>query len=1247
MGKSIYTRYKERLIEIGGKSKCLYLSRLTKNSSYDLCRLLEGRKQKCDDFLHFLFSEKETSFPLVEKKDYEVLYLTSLLSDEIKRKNVIGEEQPTRKKVKASQDKPLDAEISALKTIKREMEDIEKETGRYELYIGYPFVYGSFSQNGKKTPIKAPLLLFPVRLEFGADGTVDILHYDSQKIRINPALIYAYGQARRLSFDSLELEFDDFSDFRNVSDVLRYLASFHIAIRPFSSPELQPFSRFKDSDSTSLFLHSTAVLGRFPIANSIYTDYSELEKRKLTNEAIDELLTPRAFKAKQLRIKRMRIVRKKAAQIHMPSYAVRAMDFAQSQVVKKANESGNIVIFGPPGTGKSQTIVNIITDALVKNKRVLVVSQKKAALDVVFNRLGDLKSKAMYIGDESKDKAQFYKRAAEAHNAAMAQSVQTDWIQKEYRELESKIENECQSLKEIETIMNERRPFGISLSEMYRASAIIAKGTSEYAVYQRLLTYPEILSLGYKELKDALFVIGSNDLAKSYYNFMTDKENNPVINFLRPNLDIPTLGDVIGQLNALQKSRKGYFNTSKYPYYRQVLAFYNDIDEVKKVKAVAKLTSKMAGKGVSCEDVLTAFAETKNAMAKYLTEYECLNRILTPDGYLTVIDNILRGNTSYVKFVLEALDNYLALENFVKLLDSLGENELSILNFAYAESRNYKNFLEILDQILPLCIYHVLLQYEEEYRERFATTVNFGNISRRISDMQARQLVLNAKLVESANILAYQKLFSESKDSQDYLHQISKQQKFWPIRQTMETYGHYLLTLFPCFLLSPENVSSVLPLVKNLFDIVIFDEASQVFIENTIPTIYRGKNVVVAGDEKQLRPSATFVRRYLGTDEDVRDVSMQAALEVDSLLDLAVSRYDRASLTYHYRSRYAELIAFSNRAFYNSDLQIAPNISKNHDTPPILFNKVDGQWLDRKNVKEATAVVNEVKNILQSRQNGESVGVITFNAEQQATIAELLEKEAQKDPAFRRLFTAEMHRSENGEDISLFVKNLENVQGDERDIIIFSVGYAKNEDGKVYSNFGSLSAEGGENRLNVAVTRAKSRVIVYTSIDPEELKVENAKFRGPKLLKKYLSYARAVSHGDEKSVKTILDGLSEEKAPTPVSSAYAPEVYLKNQLEKLGYCVDLCLGDKNNRLSLAVYDKDLDRYLIGVELDSDAFSASSSVLERDVSKPRFMESRGWRVIRIWSRDVWASPKRVIRSIVQAAEQTKKQYQTKK
>jgi hypothetical protein len=255
----------------------------------------------------------------------------------------------------------------------------------------------------------------------------------------------------------------------------------------------------------------------------------------------------------------------------------------------------------------------------------------------------------------------------------------------------------------------------------------------------------------------------------------------------------------------------------------------------------------------------------------------------------------------------------------------------------------------------------------------------------------------------------------------------------------------------------------------------------------------------------------------------------------------------------------------------------------------------------------------------------------------------MIDKEAQKDKKFRADIAKEKTRCDGGEDTGLFIKNLENVQGDERDIIIFSIGYAPADGGRVHSNFGSLSTEGGENRLNVAITRAKNKIIVVTSIEPEDLKVDSSKNQGPKLLRDYLFYVRAVSEGDKANAKLILDGLCSTESEARNSllvSGLSVEEQIKEKLEKLGYKADIGLGNKNSRISLAVYDDSCEKYLIGVELDKDAFAGSSSAMERDVYKPKFLEGRGWTIMRVWCRDWWLSPARVVRSIVNAAEKNR-------
>lgn len=1262
MGKSIYTYYKERLIEIGGKNKCLYLKNVVKKNSYDIGRIFEGRENKVAELLDFLWFAGKDPLTLISKSEKRDLIENLGAVEAVEEISAEGmaleeyekAEKKRKKKIADGEAKLIEAEIAKLRELKREVEEIEKETGKYELYIGYPFVFGSIQQGPAKTLIKAPLLLFPVKIDVQGDDVVEISFDESEKIQINKALVFAYAQSKKIDIDELELEFDDLSGFRSVLSVIKHLGEANIKIDCTGSKKIYNYGRFKEPDASKseLSVRYAAVLGRFPISNSVYNDYSVLEKKKLTNDAIDELLLTGSKFSKRTGVVFRSLKRKALRPKRMPSgssYTVKMLDFAQSEVVKKVDEMGNMVIYGPPGTGKSQTIVNIITDALCKNKRVLVVSQKKAALDVVYSRLGTLNEKAMYISDESKEKRAFYERCYTTHNKTSTDSyINVESLKEEYDKLQAKIDTEEKTLNDIYHTLNDKRPFGLSLAEMYSSSYALSKNSNEYSAYTEMLGDKDVLALKFPELSDALFAINANNLSETYYKFIQAKEKNPIIDSMLSDIDIPTIAEVKAKLIDIQKSRKGFFDISKYPYTRQVLAHYALLEDSAAIKNVARMECRLENPkslfiGEKTKEMEQSFRDTLTAIEKFVSEYDCLHRVLTKDGYIAVIDNILRGNSSYIKLVHEALDNYIESRDISRLIKTLDKNMLTVLNFAYETSKNYQNYKDILAKLPVIRIYHELTLAEEEEKDELAKIVDYPNVASRIYRLKENQLSVSHRMCQGKAIEDYRVLFDTAENSKDYLYQISKDKNLWPIRKTMESYGNFILTLFPCWLLSPENVSSLLPLDKNLFDIVIFDEASQVFIESTIPTIYRGKNIVVAGDAKQLRPSATFMKRYLGADPDtLDDPSVQAALEVESLLDLAVARYDSANLTYHYRSRHQELIDFSNCAFYSSGLQIAPNIYTGKNLTPIVRHKVAGRWIDRKNPVEAAKIVEILKEILTTRKENESIGIITFNSEQQTCIADAIDKEAQKDHVFRDKIANERLRTDGGEDTSLFIKNLENVQGDERDIIIFSIGYAPNEQGRVYTNFGSLSTEGGENRLNVAITRAKSKIIVVTSIEPEELKVDSAKNLGPKLLREYLAYVRSVSDGDKEHTRSILRALSPAENAEEQRLTFAPSIeeQMKERIEKLGYKVDLGLGNKNSRISLAVYDDSCEKYLVGVELDKDAFAASAAALERDVYKPKFLEQRGWTILRVWCRDWWLSPSKVVRSIVTAAEKNR-------
>ncbi|EMD81923.1 DUF3320 domain-containing protein [Pacificimonas flava] len=438
-------------------------------------------------------------------------------------------------------------------------------------------------------------------------------------------------------------------------------------------------------------------------------------------------------------------------------------------------------------------------------------------------------------------------------------------------------------------------------------------------------------------------------------------------------------------------------------------------------------------------------------------------------------------------------------------------------------------------------------------------------------------------------------------------HELAKQRAHKPVRRLAEEMGKDFSALAPCMLMSPLSIAQYLPPDQDLFDIVIFDEASQITPWDAVGSIGRGRQLVLAGDQKQMPPTNFFSRGSATVDED-------AMVDLESILDECVSAsIPRRSLDWHYRSRHDSLIAFSNSRYYDGKLVTFP-APETRETA-VEWHRVDGVYAkgtEQTNAIEAKAIVAEARRRLAGQVPSEtSLGIVTLNSKQQELIEDLLEQARKGDSAFDAHFSDDLEEP-------VFVKNLETVQGDERDTIILGITFGPVEAGarKMSMNFGPLNKDGGWRRLNVAITRARKAMLLFTSFDAGMIDLSKTASQAVRDLKHYIEFA---DRGPRALAETHSDSVGVTESPF--------EDAVKALLEQRGWSVRPQIGVSGYRIDLGVVDPDNSGdFLAGIECDGAMYHSAQTARDRDKVRQAVLEGLGWTIIRIWSTDFWIDAK---------------------
>ena len=758
------------------------------------------------------------------------------------------------------------------------------------------------------------------------------------------------------------------------------------------------------------------------------------------------------------------------------------IDSTQLEAVAEAERGHSFILFGPPGTGKSQTITNLIANALYHQKRVLFVAEKKAALEVVQSRLEKigLAPFCLELHSNKVDKQHFLRQMQQAIDAVGANAPE------EFQRVADQLfQQRLQLISYIDALHQKQ-----------------ADGTSLYDAINRYLTQS------------------------------ADRDGHPLSGMIpkqRPQSKISSymMGDTLE---------------------KQLPLLPLVIDGVKKQ---LERGQKMSYFNKTPRQLLEADYKWRKFAA------------------LADVDNNL----------LDDLDKLsAAAERWKQNIDLLPLWEQCAVAMRQTDCASLEKVIEHYRELA--CEFQQLTR--EELVARLSAQVPIGDRDPEISS----ELTLLRK-------------------------RIGNKGRGATIRNIIDQMPALLPKLCPVMLMSPLSVAQYIDINGPKFDLVVFDEASQMPTSEAVGAICRGKSVIVVGDSKQMPPTSFFSANT--TDDDEADVD-----DLESILDDCISlsmpsRY----LGWHYRSKHESLIAFSNQNYYDGRLTTFP--SADDMVPHVTLQHVEGFYdfgKTRTNCAEAEAIVAETLHRLQNNPE-RSIGIVAFSKTQSDLIEDLLSEALAKHP--------DLEQQNLDAEEAIFIKNLENVQGDERDVILFSVGYGPDKEGKLSMNFGPLNKIGGERRLNVAVSRARYEMKVFSTLRPEQIDERRTQSEGVLGLKQFLRFAEYGA-----SILSASDQSADDHILIVEQIAEA--------LRRKGYEVKMSIGSSALRIDLAIIDPlHADSYALGIICDGASYIQLKTTRDREIVQPKVLQMLGWNLMHVWTVDWLQNPESVIKQIIQKME----------
>ncbi|BDV03803.1 MAG: hypothetical protein HPPSJP_5240 [Candidatus Hepatoplasma scabrum] len=1327
--------FQKKLTNLNKRNRNIWTSKST-NYNFSISNLQEESLLKLNSFLKKDIKNLKVDLKLniIENKEN---FIKNFNLFYIKNKEKIY----CRKIRKKISSKKTDQEKNFLifNNIEKENQKIKNEIGYQTFYFVPYYFLTNFTNINKTIPIRSPIFFVPIILIFDNNLHKVRMYYDNTRdVIVNNFIIENFLKNKDYYFDyeksflsNIKNLFVNFK--RNKKEIITYLESYS-----------DNLDQFKDYSNIEKFNFLFKIEKSFTIG--FFDKYDNAVKRDLN------LILEKGYFTKQL--ERYSLVNKKNSQknsqflfdnhIEKNAYNldekglfyIDNLNNQQFFALKKINENktNNLVIWGPPGTGKSQTILSIIYDAILKNKKIALVSEKRAALDVIYQRLNNLNKFAFYLTDMN-NKGDFYQQINQSYEAAkkILETEKFEFINdKKFQEEINKIDNLSDQIVEYLKNMDSIDFYkDIEFFENKKIYELIEEFYFKFKNFNEFLKesiYDEkinsfILNEGNKNNNFSIFL---NKIKELFENNLLSKIEQMIklrdeianiygLDFIKKND-----GDISDYFNFLINGKKEELKKEKKTIsllWKDLLQNWNE----KKYKDIYeylrndRLSSFLIDYPIDrfeqlfkiCDDLIylsvftpflvdyinlviknnfvfnifSNYLKKENIEEKYLNlknnffllkkkflnskrkydrKFAGLKRDLQVNQdmteMITFLQNCLLNLKNYhqTKTKIEDLYNKIFFDNLKnqeKLITKYKKEEQNVTlkfnkfqiikNFSEEEFSFLKDFINYIksqkikfDKLLQIIEFKIFRERLNKYKYIFKLRDQIFDWKNNYDKfINLRQTKIKKFSEITKYYLAKQFLINFENSSPQFKRIVFDPKKKWGIKMFLKTEKDTFKNLYKIWLLNPETISSIFDL-KDKFDLVIFDEASQMFIERSLPAIERSKKVVILGDEKQLAPTNFFVSRNI--DQEFEKFEEKNLIDDKlSLLNYAKTKFPHIMLKYHYRSDFKELIEYSNNIFYNDNLIFISKNGKNKNFQPIeyfeLKDSIYKNGLNHNEIDKIIEILYQIKNNLNL--NKKSIGIITMNSKQEKYLSEKLASISYNDFNFSNWI--------NSDDVNLFVKNIENVQGDERDIIIFSTLYGRNEEGKISFNFGPINKFGGVNRINVAVTRAKLKMYVITSIrqnDFENFFIRNQAHKdnlesGIYILYRFLKHCiksynnKKIINQNQFSIKNFNSKFEKDLYQELIKIAKRYNLYVINRDKTYGYKADFLFYDENHKIILLI------------ESDQAIKNSYKSVRERDISKQDFLKERGYNFYRIWISNWFNNQKMELNNIEKIIKNT--------